>query len=379
MTRHSPLCSPRPLLASTCLLALLAGCHKKPSPPEVRPVRSVVVQPQEATHADMLSGQVTAHKSVAMAFRVPGKIVARMVDTGSVVHAGQVVAQLDKTVAEQSLRAATADAQAARAAVAQTTPLYKRAAALLPVNAISRNDYDEVVRRHKTAQDAVQSTQARERIAREELDHTTLRADTDGLITDRLAEVGEVVAAGQPILRMASSAGRDAVFDLPAELVRTGLAGTPNASTGTSTGTGTQLTVCLDADRHLCAPARLYELAPDADLLTRTYRAKALLQAPPPAMALGAVVVGQIVRTAPSGIHLPPSALTTQAGHPAVWVVDPTNSTVHPRAVSITSYGAQDVSIAAGLKPGERVVSAGVQALYPDQKVSLLDDADVRP
>lgn len=357
----------RPLVAGSSLLALLSGCHKKPSPPEVRPVRSVVVQPRNATQGDMLSGQVAAHKSVALAFRVPGKVVARMVDTGSAVHAGQVLAQLDNTVALQTLRAATADAQAARAALAQAAPLHRRAAALLPVNAISRNDYDEVVRRYKTAQDVVQSTQAHERIAREELDHTTLRADTDGLITDRLTEVGEVVAAGQPILRMAGSTGRDAVFDMPAELVRTGLA------------TGTALHVCLDADRQICTPAQLYELAPDADLLTRTYRAKAVLQAPPPAMALGAVVVGQIVHATTPAIHLPPTALTTQAGHPAVWVVDPASTTVSLRPVTIASYTTQDVAIATGLRPGERVVTAGVQALYPDQKVTLLDDADVRP
>ncbi|MCP1242941.1 efflux RND transporter periplasmic adaptor subunit [Acetobacter lambici] len=367
MTRHSSLRHTRPLIACASLLALLSGCHKKPAPPEVRPVRSVVVQPQDGAQGEWLSGQVAAHKSVALSFRVPGKIVARMVDTGSAVHAGQVLAQLDNTVAEQTLRAATADAQAASAALAQATPLRKRATALLPVKAISRNDYDEVIRRYKTAQDVVQATQARARIAREELDHTTLRADTDGLITERLAEVGEVVAAGQPVLRMAGNTGRDAVFDMPAELVRAGLA------------TGTALSVCLDADRRICTGAQLYELAPDADLLTRTYRAKALLQAPPPTMALGAVVVGHIMHTTTPAIHLPPTALTTQAGHPAVWVVDPASTTVSLRPVSIASYGTQDVAIAAGLKPGERVVTAGVQALYPNQKVALLDDADVRP
>lgn len=368
MTRHRPFRHVAPLVAGGCLLALLSGCHKKPTPPpEVRPVRSVVVQPQDSTQGDLLSGQVAAHKSVNMAFRVPGKIVAREVDAGSTVHAGQVLARLDNTVALQTLRAATADAQAARAAVAQAAPLYKRATALLPVRAISRNDYDEVVRRYKTAQDAVQSTQARERIAQEELDHTLLRADTDGLITERLAEMGEVVAAGQPVLRMAQAAGRDALFDMPADLVRAGLA------------TGTDLSVCLDADRHICTNARLYELAPDADLLTRTYRAKALLQATPPAMVLGSIVVGRVVHAAPSAIHLPPAALTTQGSNPAVWVIDPASSTVSLRPVTIASYGVQDVAIASGLQPGERVVTAGVQALYPNQKVSLLDEADVRP
>ncbi|WP_194299994.1 efflux RND transporter periplasmic adaptor subunit [Acetobacter musti] len=350
---------------------LLSSCHKKPAKPDIRPVRSIVIQSPGSTAdndtGNTLTGQITPHRSVTVAFRVPGKIVERAVEAGSIVHAGQLLARLDDTVARQAVRAAQADADAARAALAQTTPLQKRATALMPVNAISRNEYDDVIRRYKTTQDEVQATQARLRIAREELDHTRLTADTDGVITDRLAETGEVVAAGQPVLRMATDTGRDAQFDMPADFLRDGLA------------PGQIMTVCLDADRTVCTDAQIYELSPDADPLTRTYRARALLRQPPPAMTLGSVVTGHLAGGASSGIRLPPSALTTQDGKPAVWIVRPDGPTVTPRQITIAGYTAGSVTIASGLKPGDRVVTAGVQALVPDQKVSLLDEADVRP
>ncbi|MBO1324655.1 efflux RND transporter periplasmic adaptor subunit [Acetobacter sp. TBRC 12305] len=345
----------------------LAGCHKKAPKPEVRPVRSVVVRPSMGGAEEFLTGQVAPHRVVNLSFRLPGKIVERTVAMGDKVQVGQLLARLDDTEASQTLRAATADALAAKASLAQAEPLQKRATALLPDHAISRNAYDEAILRYRTSVEAVQSTEARERIAREELDHTRLVANADGVITDRLAEVGEVVAAGQPVLRLAEAAGRDAQFDISGDLLRSGLA------------TGAGMTVCLDADRQACTAGTVYELAPDADPLTRTYRAKVLLDAPPAAMTLGSVVVGRLAGATGAEIHLPPSALTAQDGKPAVWVIAPDTMTVTLRKVEIARYGASDVTLAAGLAAGERVVTAGVQALYPDRKVSLLDDADVRP
>lgn len=349
------------------LLVTLSACHRKAPPPEVRPVRSIVVQPSSDGNAELLTGQIAPHRLVTLSFRLPGKIVERSVATGDQVHAGQVLARLDDTEARQTLRAASADAQAAKASLAQATPLQKRATALLPDRAISRNDYDEAILRYRTSRQAVQSTEARERIAGEELDHTRLVANADGVITDRLAEVGEVVAAGQPVLRLAEATGRDAQFDISGDLLRAGLA------------TGATIRVCLDANRDVCTDGTLYELAPDADALTRTYRAKVLLQPPFAAMTLGAVAVGRLAARNASDIHLPPSALTAQDGKPAVWVVASDTMTVTLRPVEVSRYATNDVTVASGLKAGERVVTAGVQALYPHQKVSLLDDADVRP
>ncbi|MCP1202829.1 efflux RND transporter periplasmic adaptor subunit [Acetobacter oryzoeni] len=363
--------SQRILSCGTCayvlLLVPLAACHKKAPAPEIRPVRSILVHPSRDGNEEFLTGQVAPHRVVNLSFRLPGKIVERKVAVGDGVHAGQLLARLDDTESRQTLRAATADAQAAKAALAQATPLQKRATALLPDHAISRNDYDEAILRYRTSREAVQSTEARERIAREELDHTRLIANTDGVITERLAEVGEVVSAGQTILRMAEAAGRDAQFDISGDILRSGLT------------TGAIMDVCLDANRHVCSQGTLYELAPDADPLTRNYHAKVLLQTPPPGMTLGSVVIGRLADASGQNIHLPPSALTAQNGKPAVWVINSQTMTVTLRSIEVSRYAANDVTVASGLHEGERVVTAGVQALYPNQKITLLDDADVRP
>ncbi|WP_239020829.1 efflux RND transporter periplasmic adaptor subunit [Novacetimonas maltaceti] len=357
----------QPILALSCLSVMLCACHKKAPVEEVRPVRSVVVSTVFDTDAEVVTGQVAAHRSINLAFRLPGKVVARAVSAGSIVHAGDVLARLDDTVPQQTLRTAQAEAATAKAALEQAAPLKQRATALLPVEAISRNDYDDAVRRYKTAQDQVQATQAQVRVAQEQLGYTRLVAPEDGIVTDRLVEAGEVVAAGQPVLRMAANDGLDAQFDMPEALAQSHIAA------------GTTLKVCLDAAPAVCAPAAIYEIAPDTDPQTRTYHTKALLHASRDMMPLGAVVTGHLGLSSGTGIHLPPSALTTQDGSPAVWIVAPDTMRVSQQRVAIARYATDDVVIASGLKAGERVVTAGVQALYPQEKVSLLDEADVRP
>ena len=158
-----------PGLILLCLLLLLSACHKKVAVEEVRPVRSVIVEPAPDANGEVVTGQVAAHQSINLAFRLPGKVVERTVSAGSVVHAGDVLARLDDTVPQQTLRTALAENATARAALEQAAPLRQRAAALLPVQAISRNDYDDAVRRYKTAQDQVQATQAQVRVAQEQL------------------------------------------------------------------------------------------------------------------------------------------------------------------------------------------------------------------
>ncbi|MBV1829818.1 efflux RND transporter periplasmic adaptor subunit [Komagataeibacter sp. AV436] len=356
-----------PGLILLCLLLLLSACHKKAAVEEVRPVRSVIVEPESDANGEVMTGQVAAHQSINLAFRLPGKVVERTVSAGSVVHAGDVLARLDDTVPQQALRTALAENATARAALEQATPLKQRAAALLPVEAISRNDYDDAVRRYKTAQDQVQATQAQVRVAQEQLGYTRLVAPEDGIVTNRLVEAGEVVAAGQPVLRMAADDGLDAQFDMPEALAQSRLA------------VGMTMKVCLDAAPATCAPAAIYEIAPDTDPLTRTYHTKALLRATRNMMPLGAVVTGRLSMPSAPTVHLPPAALSVQDGRPAVWIVAPDTLRVSQRAVTVARYGTDDVVIASGLNAGDRVVTAGVQALYPQEKVSLLDEADVRP
>jgi membrane fusion protein, multidrug efflux system len=186
-----------------------------------------------------------------------------------------------------------------------------------------------------------------------------LSADAPGAVTATGAESGEVVHAGQMIVQLARQGGRDAVFDVPEQLIRNG----PNDPL---------VDIALSNDPQVKATGRVREVAPQADSATRTFQVKVGIANPPDAMKLGDTVVGRIRLSAPPGVEVPASALTETDGRPAVWVVDPQNKTVSLRNVEVLRYDPATVVISQGLETGALVVTAGVQTLRPGQKVRLL-------
>ena len=197
------------------------------------------------------------------------------------------------------------------------------------------------------------------RTAQEQLSYTVLSADAPGAVTAIGAEPGEVVHAGQMVVQLARQGGRDAVFDVPEQLIRTG----PRDPL---------VEIALTNDPQVRATGRVREVAPQADAATRTFQVKVGIIDPPEAMRLGATVTGRIQLTAPPGVEVPASALTEADGRPAVWVVDPQSQTVSLRDVEVLRYDPATVVISQGLETGEVVVTAGVQTLHPGQKVRLL-------
>ena len=117
------------------------------------------------------------------------------------------------------------------------------------------------------------------------------------------------------------------------------------------------------------------EISPRADPLTGTFRIRAKLNNPPPGMRLGSTVTGRLKLAAAEVIEIPPSAVVRSDRQAAVWVVDPKAGTVSSRGIEIRSSDPNRVEVAAGLNPGDVIVTAGVQALRPGQKVSLLKAA----
>jgi membrane fusion protein, multidrug efflux system len=171
-----------------------------------------------------------------------------------------------------------------------------------------------------------------------------------------------VVQAGQMIVRLARKGGRDAVFDVPEQIIRTG----PRDPV---------VQLALTNDPTVRAIGRVRETSPQADPTTRTWQVKVGIIDPPPAFALGSTVTGSIKLPPPPGVEVPPSALTEANGRPAVWVFDPQSHAVSLRNVDVARYDAADVVISQGLATGEVVVTAGVQVLRPGQKVRLLGAA----
>ena len=350
-----------PRIAATALIALtVAGCvEPAPPTPQVRPVRAVTVEGRAASETVSLTGQIRARDQASLAFRLDGGVLERPVNVGDVLQAGQIVARLDPQNQQDALRSAQADLSAAEAELTQARLTFRRQQELLRGGWTPRARFDEAQQALQTAQAQVDSAQARVRIAEDQLGYTTLVADVPGAVTAVGAEPGEVVRAGQMIVQLARQGGRDAVFDVPEQLIRTA----PRDPV---------VQIVLTDDPNVRATGRVREVSPQADPATRTFQVKVGITDPPEAMRLGSTVSGRIQLAAPPGVEVPASALTAANGRPAVWVVDPESRTVSLRNVDVARFDPASVVISQGLESGEVVVTAGVQVLRPGQNVRLL-------
>lgn len=340
--------------------AMLAGCGEAvPPAPEIRPVRTVTVERRAGGEPVSLTGQIRAQDQVALAFRLDGRMIERNVNIGDRVTPGQVVARLDKQVQENALRSAQANLSAAQGQFAQARNTFGRQNELLSKGFTTRAQFDQAQQAQQTAQAQVDAAQAQLHTSQEQLNYTELQADAAGMVTATGAEPGEVVRAGQMIAQVARQGGRDAVFDVPAQLIRNA----PHDPV---------VQIALTDDPAIKAIGRVREVAPEADPATRTFQVKVGLTNPPDAMRLGATVTGSIQLQAPPGVDVPSSALTQSEGRPAVFVVNPADQTVALRSVDVLRHDPANVVVSQGLETGDIVVTAGVQALHPGQKVRLL-------
>ena len=324
-----------------------------------RPVRTVTVEQGVEGEMVSLTGQVRAKDEVSLAFRVDGRMIERPVHVGDVLTADQLVARLDPQIQDNALRSAQANLASVEAVLTQARLTFQRQQQLLKDGWATRANFDEAQQKLLTVQAQVDSAEAQVRIVREQQGYTMLFADSPGAVTAVGAEPGEVVHAGQMVVQLAREGGRDAVFDVPEQLIRNG----PQNPT---------VEIALSNDPQVKATGRVREVSPQADAATRTFQIKVGVVDPPEAMRLGATVVGRFRLSAPPGVEVPASALTETDGRPAVWVVDPHSKTVSLRNVEVLRYDPATVVISHGLDTGALVVTAGVQTLRPGQKVSLL-------
>lgn len=347
------------ILAVAMMAATLAGCQEQAPPTaQPRPVRTVTVERGAEGETVSLTGQVQAKDHVSLAFRLDGHMTERPVNIGDVLAAGQVVARLDPQIEQNTLRSAQANLSSAEARLTEARFTFERHEKLLKTGATSRDAYDKAQQAMLSAQGQVESARAQVGIAQENLSYTVLSADAPGQVTAVGAEPGEVVRAGQMIVALARQGGRDAVFDVPEGLIRTG----PRDP---------MVEIVLNDDPEVTATGRVREVAPQANAATRTFQVKVGLIDPPEAMQLGSTVTGHIRMAAPRGVEIPASALTKSEAGPAVWVVDSHDQTVSLREVQVLRYDATRVVVSEGLERGDVVVTAGVHVLHPGQQVRL--------
>ncbi len=351
-------------------VALLAGCSKpEPAPEPVRAVKVVTVGASAIDASSELAGDVRARVEQRLAFRVGGKLTARAVDVGQTVVAGQLLAQIDPSDLALSAQAAAAQVSAAQTQADLAAADFKRFKDLRDQGFISTAQLDQREATLKANAAQLEQAKAGARVQGNQASYAQLRATSAGVVVATEAEVGQVVSAGSPVLRIATAGPRDAVFAVPEAQLKAVAVGQ---------------TVLLRLATGAALEGRVREIAAAADPSTRTYAAKVAVQSDgASAPALGATVYGRFAAAAaaaPAQMKLPTSALRqapaqatkTVAGDSAVWVFDTATSTVRTRSVQILAGDGHDVVIAPGaLAAGERVVVAGVHVLQEGQKVTL--------
>lgn len=346
----------RTALATGACLLLAACSQPDTSPPPARPVRAVQVSANNDAARPLFAARIEARHETALAFEVGGRVTERLVDVGDTVAAGAVLARLDDTdlrLRERDLRARLAASKAERADAATAL---RRAAELRPKGFVSQADVDRASYRDQAAAAQVQALAAQLALAGRELAYAALTAPAAGIITARMVEAGQVVGAGQPAFSLAQTGPVEAVFDLP-EPQRAALPATVT------------VTLWTQPDRPLTAKVR--EIAPQAAGDSRTYRVRATL----PDTIGDSVPLGSSATasfdTPVALLAVPMGALLKgDDGKVAVWVVDAAR-TARLKTVTPGPLQGNQATIAAGLAPGEWVITAGVHDLRDGQPVSL--------
>lgn len=352
-----------PVCAVIAMSVALAGCQDSAAPAQ-EPMQVVTTVAKLTDYAPTISltGEVKARIQNDLSFRVSGKIIERNVDVGKRVKVGDVLAKLDPQEQIANLNAAQASAQASEASLKQATATFERQKTLLTGGYTTRRDFDQAEQVFKTAQASMDASNAQLASARDQLSYTELRASASGVITTRSAEVGQIVQAAQTIFVIAQDDTLDAVFNVN-ELVLTHEPGDP------------VIALALVSDPSVHATGTVREISPTIDPQMGTIRVKVAIKDPPPAMTLGAAVVGSGKFKPRSRILLPASALFSHDGSPAVWIIDPQTKAASLRPITIDAFETHGLVVRDGVKPGDIVVTRGGYLLRPDQVVALAGSA----
>jgi RND family efflux transporter MFP subunit len=307
------------------------------------------------------AGEITARRETQVAFRVPGKLAARLVDVGERVRKGQVIARLepsDYQLATKNLKAQLAAARAEREFTQADVVRYRE---LRNQNVISPPEWDRRQTADIAARERVVALEAQLRQTANQEGYAELLAERDGVITALNAEAGDVVAAGQPVARLAQLDEPEVSIQVPEQRVAE-----------IAPGQAVAVTLWGDPDQRMKATIR--EVAAAADPATRTYRVRATLQEGQAQIRLGMTATLWLPPRPSSALAIPRSAVFTtheEPHRPKVWLVDTQAATVRSVPVALGKpLGGQRIEVS-GLTPGQTIVSAGAQRLNEGQAVSL--------
>lgn len=350
----------RQLLAVATFLALAfaGGCKQDDKPPTAVRVGAQAVSPEQYAPSFTLTGEVAARVQSDLSFRIIGRIVERLVDVGSEVKPGDLLARLEPTEQRADVAAAEAAVTAAEAKLRQTSATFERQKTLIDKGYTTRRDYDNSVQELQAAKASVDNARAQLSTARDQLAHAELRAPAAGLITARYMEAGQVAQSSARVFTLAQEGPRDISINVQESLV-------PALARA-------HLEIALASDPRITAQGTVREVTPALDIQTGTVRVKVGIEAPPKEMVLGASVTVTARSAAQTAFMVPWTAITSREGKSAVWLIEPGSSTVALRDVEVQSFESDRVVVKAGLRSDEVVVTRGGQLLRPGQRVEAV-------
>jgi RND family efflux transporter MFP subunit len=317
-------------------------------PRQQAPMVRLVAAGQVTGAERRFTGVIAARVQSNLGFRVAGKVIRRLVDVGQQVKAGQALMQIDESDLRLAVMAKRNAVLAARAVATQARSDEKRYATLVQTAAVSVQRHEQAKAALDTAEAQLAAAEAEARVAENEATYSTLTADADGTVVEALGEPGQVVAAGQVVVRLAHAGPREAVVFLP-ETVRPEIGSLAEAS--------------VYGDEQRRWSARLRQLSDAADPQTRTFEARYVLDGEAAAAPLGATVTIRLASTATeTEVQVPLGAVLDDGQKTGVWVLDNAASTVHFRPVKLLRVSG-DTAVISGLVSGDPVVALGAHLL----------------
>ncbi|WP_371869577.1 efflux RND transporter periplasmic adaptor subunit [Duganella flavida] len=352
------------VLVAASALAVLGACSKQAEKTEdIRPVRAISLASSDVDVNAEFSGEVKARVESRLGFRVAGKIVSRKVDVGTLIKKGQVLMQLDPQDLQLSQAQALANLRAAETNRDLAKAELQRYQELRSKSFVSQAVLDAKDSTYKAAQANVDAAQAGYRGQSNQAGYASLLSDVDGVVTAVSAEIGQVVAAGTPVVNVAKSGEKEIVIGIPEDKVDS-LRRVPDVQ------------VRLWADPKNAVAGKIREISPVADPSTRTYTVKVSIPDSLAEAKLGMTAVVQFASKTPTPqIKVPLTALFYEKKATSVWIVE--QGAVKLVPVAIGGVAGNDIVLASGVKAGQTVVTAGVNLLKPGQKVTILGNDGV--
>jgi multidrug efflux system membrane fusion protein len=344
-------------------IALTAACTQEQAPvAESRAVEAVRVSIERHAAEVGYSGEVKPRFESALSFRVPGKMIVRLVDVGDLVSPGQALARLDPEDQRLNTDAARSQLAAAQADYEQAKADLARYAELLEKKFISQAEFDRRRTTYEVAKSRLEQARAQLAFAENQAAYTELRADHAGVITAILVEAGQVVSAGQPVLRLARTGDKEVQISVPENRL-------------SELRDAREIDIVLWAAPERRYRGRVREVSPAADAVTRTYAVRISLLDADPAVRIGMTASATLRGIAREElIDLPATAVFQQDGGAAVWRIDPASKEVREVPVQIERYVDDRVLLRGGLNAGDLVVRAGVHKLFSGEKVRVLGE-----